>query len=183
MAPKGPRRDATPSNRSAEASRAPRGHACDAPLASSRDRVGQSQRGPGRAAPGKSPFRYTDRLCSIPSTRFGREPLAGLKADPRSGLAAFSRPPSVLPCGVPSGFPRSHLAAVARGSAGFCLRTGDTLRHSIRKVNGNWRNPYVLPTFRELIPNTRTAIPNSSPWRISRAQPAHTGSSGRDVGP
>jgi len=81
-----------------------------------RDRVGQSQPGPGPAAPGKSPFRCTDRLHSVPSSRSDREPLAGLKADPRSGLAAFSRPPSVLPCGVPSGFPRSHLAAVAWGS-------------------------------------------------------------------
>jgi hypothetical protein len=85
-------------------------------LASCRDRVGQSQPGLGPAAPGKSPFRYTDRLDSDPSSRSGREPLAVLIAVPRSGLAAFSRPPSVLPCGFPSGFPRSHLAAVAWAS-------------------------------------------------------------------
>ena len=46
-----PDSDATPSNRSAEASRAPRGYVCDVPLASCRDRVGQSQPGPG---PGSS---------------------------------------------------------------------------------------------------------------------------------
>ena len=149
----GRRRDATPSNRSAEASRAPRGYVCDDPLASCRDRVGQSQPGPGSATPGKSPFHTTDHHRSDTSPRSDREPLAGLKADPRSGLAAFSRPPSVPPCGFPSGFPHSHLAAVAWGSAGFRLRTDDRLRHTSHKVNGYSRNPDVLPTFSSVIPN------------------------------
>jgi len=86
-------------------------------LASDRDRVGQSQPGPDSATPGKSPRHTTGHLVSEPSTRSGREPLAVLKADPRSCLAALSRPPSVPPCGFPSGFPRSHLAVLARGSA------------------------------------------------------------------
>jgi len=51
-------------------------------LASCRDRVGQSQPELGPAAPGKSPFRCTDRLDSVPSSRSDRESLAGLKADP-----------------------------------------------------------------------------------------------------
>jgi hypothetical protein len=154
-----PGRDATPSNRSAEASRAPRGYVYDNPLASCRDRVGQSQPGPGPAAPGKSPFRYTDRLDSVPSSRSDRDPLAGLKADPRSGLAAFSRPPSVLPCGFPSGFPPFHLAAVVWGSAGFCLRTGDRLRHMGHQVNGISRNPDVLPIFLGVIPKGACSYP------------------------
>ena len=51
----GPGRDATPSNRSAEASRAPRGHVCEGPLAPGRGRVGQPPPGPASAAPGKPP--------------------------------------------------------------------------------------------------------------------------------
>ena len=51
----GPGRDATPSNRSAEASRAPRGHVGDGPLASRRGRVGQPPPEPVPATPGKPP--------------------------------------------------------------------------------------------------------------------------------
>jgi hypothetical protein len=71
----------------------------------------------GPVAPGKSPFRNTARLLSETSPRSGRELLAELNADPRSGLAAFSRPPSGSPCGDPSGFPPSCLTALRRGSA------------------------------------------------------------------
>jgi hypothetical protein len=127
------------------------------------DRVGQSQSGPGLGAPGKSPFRHTARLLPKTSSRSGRELLAELNADPRSGLAAFSRPPSGPPCGGPSGFPSSCLAAVRRGSAGFRLRTGATLRFLSQKVNAISRNPDVLPTFSPVIPSGTPRIPNSSP--------------------
>jgi hypothetical protein len=64
-----------------------------------------------------SATRHACRRKLLP--RSGRELLAELNADPRSGLAAFSRPPSGPPCGVPSGFPSCCLAAFRRGSAGF----------------------------------------------------------------
>jgi hypothetical protein len=74
---------------------------------------------PRIVTPGKSPFRNTARPLSDTSARSGRELLAELNADPRSGLAAFSRPPSSPPCGILSGFPPYCLAAIRWGSAGF----------------------------------------------------------------
>jgi hypothetical protein len=103
-----PNCDATPSNRSAEASRAPRGHVSDDPLASDGDRVGRPPPEPAPMAPGKPPKHTTDHLRSDFPTHSGHASLAGLAPIPRSCLAAFSRLPSVLPCGFPSGFPHSH---------------------------------------------------------------------------
>src|SRR5215472_10534272 len=109
----GPRRDATPSNRSAEASRAPRGHVNDDPLAPCGGRVGQPPPEPATTTPGKPPWHTTDHLRSDPPAHSGHVPLAELVPIPRSCLAAFSRLPSVRPFGFPSGFPRSHLSVLA----------------------------------------------------------------------
>jgi hypothetical protein len=71
------------------------------------------------AAPGKSPFRNTVHLLPQTSTRSGRELPTEFNADPRSSLAAVSRPPSDPPCGFASGFPSAHLAMVRQGPAGY----------------------------------------------------------------
>jgi len=83
------------------------------PTTPRQDRVGQSRPGPSQAAPGKSPFRNTVRLLPKTAARSGRELPTELNADPRSSLAALSRPPSASPCGLASGFPslRTRLRA------------------------------------------------------------------------
>ncbi len=147
----------------------PRHH--DDPLASEWDRVGQPRPGPDSTTPGKPPCHTTDHLPN-PSSRSNPDPLAGLAAGPRSCLAAFPWLPSVPPCGFSSGFPRSHLAVFARGSAGVCLRTEDRLRFRSNKVNGISRNPDVLPTFCAVVPKWGCVHPQLIPMLRGAPTPA-----------
>jgi hypothetical protein len=131
-----PGRDATPSNRSAEASRAPRGHVNDVPLASSRGRVGQP---PPEAGPGGS------REATV--THHG-PPQIGFSCPLRcaSPCGARSRP-SIPPCSVLSAYLRFALrlplGLPSLAPFGTRLRFGGLSSPNSRKVapratQGQW---------------------------------------------
>jgi hypothetical protein len=139
---------------------------------------------PSRTRRLQGSHRATPRITVISdlSTRTDPDTLAGPTTGPRSCLAAFPRPPSVPPCGFSSGFPRSDLAALARGSAGFRVRTVARLRFRFRKVNGNSRNPPVVPTFLRIFPKAGSVIPNKYTWRViapASGQPLAMDTTGR----
>jgi hypothetical protein len=92
---------------------------------------------PSRTRRLQGSHRATPRTIVISdlSARSDPDPLAGPTTGPRSRLAAFPRPPSVPPCGLSSGFPRSGLAALARGSARYlALCSACRLLHTLYSV-------------------------------------------------
>jgi len=98
------------------------------------------------------------------SSRSGREFPTELNADPRSGLAAFSRPPSVPPCGFASGFPPSRLAAFRRGSAFLDLESIFAEVAAELLFPGNENRSEFIPFVLETAPPN-----NGKPAEVARA--------------
>ena len=161
----GPGRDATPSNRSAEASRAPRGHVNDV---SAGIAPGSCRTTPARGRPRRLQGSHRDAPRTIAERILVPAPVA----PPSRGSLPALDPALQRSLGFPpvrlAASPWASLACVFRRSLEVRralvseLNTGCTARHA-RSMGIREIQTFSPPFFRSS-PSAAAAIPSSSPW-------------------